>query len=135
VAASSLIDPVAERGVEAGTAGATLMLDPGENDLRGKGVLDASGEMIGTVEDVFVDGNLRRVRFLLVAGSGVPGMGDEKRTIPVESIDRTEGDVVQIKHPRERVAFSPRYSGRQVDQPSFWNEVYRWYGHAPAGLG
>lgn len=33
------------------------------------------------------------------------------------------------------VAFSPRYNPQLVEQPSYWESVYGWYGYAPYWAG
>jgi len=112
-----------------------LPLGEGESDIGGDAVVDASGGKVGNVEALFVDEIARRIRFLLVAGHGAVGIGDEQRLVPVEAIDRIEGNVVHLRHPRERVAFSPRYNTKLVSEPSYWESVYGWYGYAPYWAG
>lgn len=112
-----------------------LAFGESENDIRGHSVVDASGGKVGNVEALYVDENARRIRFVLVAGLGVLGIGDEQRLIPVEAIDRIEGDEVHLRHPRERVAFGPRYNPKLVEEPSYWESVYGWYGYAPYWAG
>jgi sporulation protein YlmC with PRC-barrel domain len=48
--------------------------DPAQ-DVRGRHVLDESGERLGTVEDLLVDPDRRRIRFLRVVRGGVLGWG------------------------------------------------------------
>jgi sporulation protein YlmC with PRC-barrel domain len=121
------LDPLKDTG---------LAFGEGEQDIQGDAVRDASGEKVGNVVALFVDEKARRIRFLLVAGGGDRGVvGDERRLVPVEAIDRIEGDVVHLRHPRERVAFSPRYNPKFVEDASYWESVYGWYGYAPFWAG
>jgi sporulation protein YlmC with PRC-barrel domain len=106
-----------------------------EEDISGSAVVDGSGGKVGNVEALYVDENARKIRFLVVAGGGVLGIGDERRLVPVEAIDRIEGDAVHVRHPRERVAFSPRYNPKLVEDPSYGESVYGWYGYAPYWAG
>ena len=112
-----------------------LAFGEGEEDIRGYAVVDASGGNVGNVDALYVDENARKIRFLLVAGGAVLGIGDERRLVPVEAIDRIENDMVHLRHPRERVAFSPRYNPKLVEDPSYWESVYGWYGYAPYWAG
>ena len=47
-----------------------------EQDIRGKDVYDADGEKVGRADDLYIDGQERKVRFLEVSAGGFLGIGE-----------------------------------------------------------
>src|SRR3712207_5286060 len=74
-----------------------------EEDVRGRNVVDRSGEELGTVDDLLVDAAEHKVRFLQVASGGVLGLGAQKVMIPVDAISRITDEAVHVDLERERV--------------------------------
>ncbi len=56
-----------------------------EDDLRGKAVYDAEGQRMGSVDDLYIDGQEREVRFLEVGAGGFLGMGEKNYLVPDEA--------------------------------------------------
>ncbi|MGQ0571049.1 MAG: PRC-barrel domain-containing protein [Armatimonadota bacterium] len=100
-------------------------------DIRGRKVVDSSGEEIGEVEDLFVDDRERKVRFLQVASGGFLGIGETKFMIPVDAIKRIDEGTVHIDQTRERLAKAPKYAPDLVMKQTHWNDLYGYYGYAP----
>jgi sporulation protein YlmC with PRC-barrel domain len=50
-----------------------LTMADGADDIRGRDVVDISGEELGEVDDLLIDDGERKVRFLEVASGGFPG--------------------------------------------------------------
>jgi sporulation protein YlmC with PRC-barrel domain len=100
------------------------------DDIRGRDVLDMAGEQLGEVDDLFIDGRERKVRFLQVASGGFLGLGTTKFLIPVDAIMRVTEDAVYISQSRERVAVAPAYDPTLVDE-RYQDEVYGHYGYPP----
>ncbi|WP_433789025.1 PRC-barrel domain-containing protein [Actinoplanes sp. CA-252034] len=83
-----------------------LVADPAL-DVRGRSVIDSSGEKIGTVADLLVDTTTNHVRFLRVEHGGVLGFGAQSTFIPVESIARVTEDEVYVSSSKDHVAGGP----------------------------
>ena len=107
-----------------------LTLADGAEDIRGLKVLDMSGEELGTVNDLFIDEQERKVRFLEISSGGFLGLGATKFLLPVEAITRISVDVVHINQSRERVAGAPQYDPTLVEE-RYVSDVYSHYGYPP----
>jgi sporulation protein YlmC with PRC-barrel domain len=103
----------------------------GDEDVRGRKVLDRDGEDVGRVEDLLIDDAERKVRFLLVAHGGFLGIGDTKSYIPVDAITRITEDEVHIDDSREHVAGAPKYDPDVVVEPDYYTGIYGYYGYMP----
>jgi CBS domain-containing protein/sporulation protein YlmC with PRC-barrel domain len=99
-------------------------------DIRGLKALDMSGEELGTVDDLFIDEQERKVRFLEVSSGGFLGLGATKFLLPVDAITRISPDEVHINQSRERVAGAPRYDPTLVEE-RYVSDVYSHYGYPP----
>jgi sporulation protein YlmC with PRC-barrel domain len=102
----------------------------GDEDIRGRKVKDKNGEDLGEVDDLLVDVRENRVRFLEVASGGLLGLGATKSFIPVDAITDIAEDV-HIDQTREHVAGAPVYDPDLVDDRSFYEDVYGYYGYPP----
>jgi CBS domain-containing protein len=105
------------------------LADPAE-DIRGFKILDVSGEELGSVNDLFIDEQERKVRFLEVSSGGFLGLGATKFLLPVEAITGITADVVHINQSRERVAGAPQYDPALVEE-RYVSDVYSHYGYPP----
>ena len=86
-----------------------------EQDIRGKDVYDAYGEQIGSVDDLYIDRQERKVRFLEVGAGGFLGIGEKHFLVPVESVTEVGEDRVTIEPGRrEQVAGSPPFDTTAV---------------------
>ncbi len=101
-----------------------------EEDVRGRKVLDRTGEELGTVDDLLVDDVEHKVRFLEVGSGGILGLGEQKVMIPVDAISRIADDAVRVDQDRERVAGAPHYDPA-ITRDTYWEEVYGYYGYGP----
>jgi sporulation protein YlmC with PRC-barrel domain len=107
-----------------------LTLADRAEDIRGRDVFDTAGEEVGEVDDLFVDEQEQKVRFLQVASGGFLGLGATKFLIPVDAITRITEDAVYISQTRERLAGVPRYDPSLVDE-RYLRDVYGYYGYSP----
>lgn len=107
-----------------------LMLADRAEDITGLKVLDMSGEELGSVNDLFIDEEERKVRFLEVSSGGFLGLGATKFLLPVDAITGLGVDVVHINQSRERVAGAPQYDPTLVEEP-YVSNVYSHYGYPP----
>lgn len=102
-----------------------------EEDIRGRNVKDRNGEDIGKVDELMIDSDEHKVRFLEVASGGFLGIGQDKTFIPVDAITAIDADEVHIDQTREHVAGAPAYDPDLVDQTPYYESVYGYYGVTP----
>lgn len=107
-------------------------LEAPEQDIRGLDVYDRDRREIGSIEDLYVDTEERKVRFLDVGAGGFLGLGEKHFMIPVEAVIDVGEDGVTIEHGREKVTGSPPFD-TDVVPPStdYQRDVYGYYGYAP----
>lgn len=104
--------------------------DPTE-DVRGRTVRDRDGDDLGKVDDLLVDADEHRVRFLRVEHGGILGFGATPTFIPVDAVAAVNDDEVVVNESRDRVAQSPRYDPDLVDQQEYYGDLYGYYGYPP----
>lgn len=102
-----------------------------EEDVRGRKVTSASGDDLGKVDDLLIDDEEHKVRFLLMEHGGFLGIGEKESLIPVDAITRITEDRVYIDRSREQVAEAPAYDPQVVQEPEYYDGLYAHYGYAP----
>lgn len=100
-------------------------------DIRGYTVRTGSGEEIGQVEELLVDVEEEKVRFLIVASGGFLGIGKDKTFIPLDAVTNIEDGVVFIDRTRDQVAGAPEYDPELAEDRSYYEQVYGYYGFSP----
>ena len=100
-----------------------------EQDIRGKDVYDADGEQIGSVDDLYIDGQERRVRFLKVSAGGFLRVGEKHFLVPVEAVKEAGEARITLVSGNEEVVESPPFDTRVVP-PATENQgdAYDYYG-------
>ena len=88
-----------------------------EQDIRGKGVLDAEGQRMGRVEDLYIDRQEREVRFLEVGAGGVLGIGQKRFLVPVEAVTKVAEGWVTIEPGRTQRVDGPAPFDTKVAPP------------------
>lgn len=110
------------------------LADPAQ-DLRGHRVVDKDGKDIGEVDDLVIDRDERKVRFLEVASGDLFGFGHAKALIPVDAITRISETTVSINQTQQHVAAAPRYDPAliplQAGDEGYIGELYQHYGYLP----
>ena len=107
-------------------------LEEPEQDIRGLDVYDYEGNQIGSVEDLYVDTEERKVRFLDVGAGGFLGIGEKHFMIPVEALADVSEDSVTVEHSREKVMESPPFDTDVVPPTAdYQRDVYGYYGYTP----
>lgn len=106
--------------------------DPAE-DIRGRTVVDVNGDDIGEIEDLMLDQDESKVRFLQVGAGGFLGIGEKKFLIPVDAISGIDDDRVHVDRTREHVTGAPDYDPTLVrdETDDLWETTYAHYGYAP----
>ncbi len=108
-------------------------LEDPTQDVRGLDVCDNNGEEIGTVEDLYVDEEEQKVRFLDVGAGGFLGLGRKNLLIQVEAVREVDEDKIVVGQSREKVAGSPPFDTDVVPQAPYQRELYDYYGYARSG--
>ncbi len=107
-----------------------------DEDIRGRKVKDKDGHDVGTVDDLLIDDQDRKVRFLRVEHGGILGFGATSSFIPVDAITRITDNDVFINHSREHVAGAPSYDPDLKDDLPYYGGLYGYYGYSPFwGMG
>ncbi|GAA2124825.1 PRC-barrel domain-containing protein [Streptomyces synnematoformans] len=107
------------------------VLTAAADDVRGRKVIDRTGNEIGKVRDLLVDEGEHRVRFLLLEHGGFLGIGERKSYVPVEAVADVTENRVHIDRTGEQVADAPRYDPELVDWGEYYERVYSHYGYPP----
>ncbi len=100
-------------------------------DIRGRSVVDRSGDDIGTVDALLIDDQESKVRFLRVASGGFLGIGEKTFLIPVDAVTRIAEETVTIDQEREHVADSPAYDPAVAPKADYYTGLYSHYGYSP----
>ena len=69
-----------------------LPLEEPWQDMRGLDVYDIQDEQIGSVQDLYVDREVRLASYLIVSAGGFLGIGKKHFLIPVEEVSRDVGE-------------------------------------------
>lgn len=104
---------------------------PQSADIRGLTVKDKDGQKLGKVQDLLIDDQENKVRFLLVERGGFLGLGETKSFIPVDAITKITDDDVFVNHTREHVDEAPPYDPDLVDDRNYHSSIYNHYGYGP----
>jgi sporulation protein YlmC with PRC-barrel domain len=102
--------------------------DP-EQDVRGLEVYERGGDQIGSVEDLYVDEQERKVRLLEVGAGGFLGMGEKHFLIPAEAVASVGEDGVTIDHSGEKVAGFPPFDPDVEPESNYQRSLYDYYGY------
>lgn len=101
----------------------------GGEDIRGRTVVDAKGEEVGTVDDLLIDTDDPKVRYVVVASGGFLGFGKQELYIPVSVIAGVD-EVVTVDFGQTRKTAQP-YDPPLVKDPGYARSVSGFYGFPP----
>ena len=106
-------------------------LEESWQDIRDLDVYDVADEQIGSVEDLYVDREARRPRYLVVSAGGFLGVGKKTFLVPVEEVSRDVGEErVTIMVPKEKVLNSPEFDPDVgVPNADVQRAIDAYYGH------
>lgn len=107
-----------------------LILAREDDDIRGRTVRDSSGGEVGEVDDLLIDTQDERVRFLVVASGGFLGIGAEKSYIPVDAVVGVDEEV-RVGHSREELAAAPPYDPELVNDRDYNERSIGYFGYTP----
>src|SRR5215217_3850127 len=87
-----------------------LPLEEPWQDIRNLDVYDIRDEQIGSVEDLYIDREVRLASYLVVSAGGFLGIGKKHFLVPVEEVSRDVGEErVTITQNRKYVLNSPEF--------------------------
>jgi hypothetical protein len=84
---------------------------------------------LGRVDDLVIDRDRGRVRFLTVGDGGILGVGRTYRLVPVDVIRGVASDRVFLNGTKELFEFAPKW--RSLEEPSATAETLRYFGTQP----
>jgi uncharacterized protein (TIGR02271 family) len=93
--------------------------------MRGAPVFDSSGDKIGSVEEIFYDGQSTRPEWI---GIGTGFFGTKRVLVPVEGAN-LQGDGICVAYDKDKVKESPDLDGDEISSQTE-QELYRYYGLA-----
>ena len=93
------------------------------DDIRWRTVIDSAGHELGRVDELLIDWDQRKVRFLRVISGGFLGLRTFKTLIPVEAVANITPDVVRLNVP-DRGVSPPAYDPKLDDAP-----IYDYFGY------
>ncbi len=79
-----------------------FVLENPEQDICGKDVYGVDGEHVGSVDDLYIDRQERKVRFLKVKAGDILGIGGKHLLISVEAVAEVAESWVTIEPGREK---------------------------------
>lgn len=100
-------------------------------DIRGRKIYDSNGEEIGKVDDLLIDDDERRVRFLRVGAGGVLGIGKDHFLVPVDVVTSIDPDGVRVSRERAGLSDAPAYDPELAEDPAYYAGLYSWWGYGP----
>ena len=106
-------------------------LEESWQDIRDLDVYDVADEQIGSVEDLYVDREARRPRYLIVSAGGLLGVAKKHFLVPVEEVSRDVGEErVTVTVPKDKVLNSPEFD-LDVGVPAgdLQRAIDAYYGH------
>ena len=98
-------------------------------DVRGFDARDSANRHIGSVDDLVIDVDSARVRFLKVGMGGLLGFGREHRLVPVDIVDAVSEGFVFLDTSAERIADAPAWVSH--DDQAHIEQVCRYHGCQP----
>ena len=107
-----------------------LMVGSPAEDVRGLKVVDRNGDDVGSVDELVIDPQEAKVRFLEVGSGGFLGIGEKKRLIPVDAVTSVD-DKVHIDVTRDSVAGSHEFDPDLMPEQEYYRDLYDYYGYAP----
>jgi sporulation protein YlmC with PRC-barrel domain len=108
-----------------------MIIEYADEDIRGREVLTIDGDRIGSVDDLLIDREEGKVRFLEVGSGGFLGIGERKSLIPIEAVTEVDEYHVYVEKSGEHVASAPVYNPHVVQIEPYLNDVYEHYGYPP----
>ncbi|CAN5143657.1 hypothetical protein BH24ACT19_BH24ACT19_14400 [soil metagenome] len=98
-------------------------LDEQWQDIKGRKVLDKSGEEVGTVEDLYIYKDASAVHLLKVSGS------ERGFLIPVDAVTNVTDEGVKVEQAGDVIQTSPEFDSEEVPDTETSRAAYEHYGY------
>ncbi len=105
------------------------MMGRSAEELEGLDVYAQNGEEVGEIEEVAVDEQNGKIKFVILSQGGILGMGDEDIAVAFEAL-RFEEDRAILTVDRSKLETAPRQANITDDQ--FQRDLQNHYGVSPA---
>jgi sporulation protein YlmC with PRC-barrel domain len=102
------------------------------DDIRGRTVIDRNGEKMGFVDDLLLDDQDTRIRFVQIAHGGILGISRTHFLTPVNAITRIEDRYIHLDRTREDVERESTYTPELVAGTDTGGQG--WWEQGPDGL-
>lgn len=98
-------------------------LDEQWQDVKGRKVVDKSGEEIGTVEDLYVYEAASAAHLIKVSGD------EHSFLIPVDAVTNVSDEGVEVEQAGDVVRTSPEYDSEDIPDAETSRAAYEHYGY------
>ena len=85
-----------------------------QHEMRQKSVLDSGDSVVGTVANLYVDGDGRQLRFLDVVTSDFLGLERKHHLVPVEAVSDQDPGSITLRVEQETVQSAPDFPNPHV---------------------
>jgi uncharacterized protein YrrD len=96
--------------------------DPDE-DIRGRIVKDQDGNTIGKIDDLLIDKDVQKVRFIRVESGGFLGIGETAVFVPIDAITMITDVEVWINQSGGHVSREPQYDPRLSTEQKYIGDM------------
>jgi hypothetical protein len=112
------------------------MTEEKESHWIGRAVKNAEDESLGTVND-FVRDSDGKISFAIISYGGLMGLGEKRAAVPFSALTyNEEGKHFTCNLTEDQLAGAPDFRDKgDLTDPSFAEEVYRYYGVQPYWTG
>ncbi len=103
---------------------------PPHRELRGYRVFDSAEQLVGDVENLYVDDE-RNLRFMDVVTAGFLGLGRQHHLVPVEAIDELDTATITLKADHGTLDGAPEFPDPKAGPDSeYQRSVREYYGYS-----
>jgi len=107
------------------------------NESIGAEVISATGENLGSVEDIVLDWNASRIAYVIVSYGGLLGLGDKHFAVPWQAFSQTADRALLLDMNPEQLKNAPGFEKGtlpNMSDPLFHETVYSFYNTKPYTL-
>lgn len=103
------------------------------NKVIGREVMGSDNQKLGKIDNFVIDLNSGRILYAVIGGGGLLGVEQRRLAVPPSAFTQTESDTVQLSVDKEKFLGGPRFTSENeraeaLDQPSYLQQVYEYYG-------
>ncbi len=103
---------------------------PPHHEIRQTMVIDSGENIVGAVENLYVEEDGRRLRFLDVVTSGLLGLGRKHHLVPVEAVSEEDPGFIRLGVGQETVESAPTFPNPRVaPEEEYRRAIREHYGY------